>query len=59
MLFDHWQQLTQCSMVAEQSNHLLPSHHLYSHCACAHGHWVYWDPVTAKQLHALQLTNHM
>ena len=51
--------VTQCSMVAEQSNHLLPSQRLYIHCACAHCLWLFWNPVTANQLHALQLTNRM
>jgi hypothetical protein len=57
MLFDPCYHVTQCSM--EPSNHLLPSHHLYSHCACAHGLSVYWDPVAAKQLLAFQLTSNM
>ena len=60
MLLDHWHHVTQFSMVAKQSNNLLPSQCLdSSHCACAHGLWVYWDPVTAKQLHALSLTSNM
>jgi hypothetical protein len=53
MLFDYWPHVTQCTMVAEQSNHLFPSHHLYSHCACAHGMWVFWDPVAANKLQCL------
>jgi hypothetical protein len=46
-------------MVAKQPNHLQPSHHLYSHCACAHILWVFWDPVAANQLLAFQLTSNM
>jgi hypothetical protein len=51
--------MPQCSMVAEQSNNLFPSYHLYSHCACSHCLWMFWYPVKAKQLHALQLSNNM
>jgi hypothetical protein len=51
--------MPQCSMVAEQSNNLFPSYHLYSHCACSHCLRMFWYPVKAKQLHALQLSNNM
>jgi hypothetical protein len=59
MLLDHWHHVTQFSMVVEQSNHILPSYDLHNHCACAHGLWVYRDPVAANQRLALPLINHM
>ena len=59
ILFDFLHHVTQGGMVLEQSNHLLTSHGLHTHCTCANGLWVYWDPVTAKQLHELPFTNNM
>jgi hypothetical protein len=53
MLFDPWHHVTLCSMVVEQSDHLLPSHHLQNHRACS------GTPVAAKQLNALPLTKNM
>ena len=41
MLFDPRHHVTLCSMVVEPSDHLLPSHHLQSHCTRAHGMWLF------------------
>jgi hypothetical protein len=63
MPFDSFHQVTQCSIVVQQSHHLFPSHHLNFHSASLHGAssclWVLCDPVTAKPLHALQPANDM